>query len=138
MSFIWLAGHNPCFVTSELNLVPLEVIRDAPYLQVDGVHTTHRDRQDIAALCGVRVDKGRVQIDLANVRRSAAPAVDDEESLTGSESEAGVEGAGGAGRGPGQSRGGAPRGGAVVGRVRHQVGSGAGQNLGHHIRYCGT
>ena len=56
-SFIWLSGMNPCLVTPDLEIIPLDVVGDIPYLLRDGLHTEGRDHSEIAALCGVRIDE---------------------------------------------------------------------------------
>lgn len=38
-SFIWLNKKTPCFITPTLRVVPLDVIGNIPYLQVDGALT---------------------------------------------------------------------------------------------------
>lgn len=61
-SLIWITGFVPCMVTPSKRIVPLDVIHDIPYLTENGLHTTHRDPGELAALCGVCFTEFGLQI----------------------------------------------------------------------------
>jgi hypothetical protein len=52
-SFIWLSGMCPCLVAPNQKIIPLDVVKDIPYLTEEGLHTMGLEPSDLARLCGV-------------------------------------------------------------------------------------
>ena len=55
-TFIWLAGHHPCLITKDGDLLPLDIDDDIPYVQSDSLWKQNaNDTYAIKKLCGIMV-----------------------------------------------------------------------------------
>jgi hypothetical protein len=59
-AFIWLDGLVPCMVLPDVQIVLFDVIGDVAYFLEEGVHTTCRNPNALAALCGIWVLDGGI------------------------------------------------------------------------------
>ena len=73
-SFIWLNGHNPCFITSAGKILPFDVVGDCPYLLSGGLHTSVRDPVALMKLTGVEVTDGNVRVKAPKLVAAAGEA----------------------------------------------------------------